>query len=245
GLSQQQGTTLFMTLLGAWAAVLGRLSGQDEVVIGTPTANRRRREVEGLIGFFVNTLALRIDLAGQPSVAQLLQRVRETALGAQEHQGLPFEQVVEIVQPPRRLDHTPIFQAMFAWQNNEAAELDLPGLAIEGIAGAPDRVKFDLELTLQEAHGCIAGGLGYARALFDEATIQRQRGYLVALLRAMVVDAQQPVVRIDLLDAQERELLLDKWNDTAAQYPRDKCLHELFEEQVAKRPDEVAVIDGE
>jgi non-ribosomal peptide synthetase component F len=108
-----------MTLLGAWAAVLSRLSGQAEVVIGTPVANRRRVETEGLIGFFVNTQALRIDLKGEPSVAEMLKRVRGVVLGAQEHQDVPFEQVVELVQPPRRLNHTPVFQVMFAWQNQE------------------------------------------------------------------------------------------------------------------------------
>src|SRR5439155_6320829 len=129
-LSQEQGTTLFMTVLAGWAAVLARLAGQQEVVIGTPTANRTRREIEGLIGFFVNTLALRVDVGGEPAVGELLERARATALGAQDHQELPFEQVVEIVQPPRRLDHTPMFQVMFAWQNNEAPPIDLPGLSV-------------------------------------------------------------------------------------------------------------------
>src|SRR6185312_1853236 len=121
-LSQQHGTTLFMTVLAAWAAVLGRLAGQDDVVIGVPSANRNRREVEDLIGFFVNTLALRIDLSGAPSASELLGRVREAALAAQAHQDLPFEQVLELVQPPRQFDRTPVFQVMFAWQNNEGGE---------------------------------------------------------------------------------------------------------------------------
>src|SRR5438309_771738 len=154
-LSQQQGTTLFMTMLSAWAAVLGRLAGQDEVVIGVPTANRTRREVEDLIGFFVNTLALRIDLTGQPTIGELLRRVRQTAIEAQDHQDLPFEQVVEAVQPPRRLDHSAIFQVMFAWQNNDAPKLEFPGLSVEGIGGLRDRAKFDLELNLGEAGGRI------------------------------------------------------------------------------------------
>ncbi|MER9332382.1 condensation domain-containing protein, partial [Mesorhizobium sp. M0488] len=127
-LASQHGTTVFMTVLAAWAAVLSRLSGQDDVVIGVPSANRGRREIEELIGFFVNTLALRVDLSGAPSLAQLLERTRRTALAAQEHQDLPFEQVVEIVKPPRALDHTPLFQVMLAWQNNTVGSLDLPGL---------------------------------------------------------------------------------------------------------------------
>ena len=130
-LSGRQERPLFMTLLAAWGAVLSRLSGQDDVVIGIPTANRRRQETEGLIGFFVNTLALRVDLRNEPGVAELLARVRSTALAGQDHQDLPFEQVVEIVQPPRRLNHTPLFQVMFAWQNHELDMPDMAGLRVE------------------------------------------------------------------------------------------------------------------
>ena len=133
-LSQEQGTTLFMTVLAAWGAVLSRLAGQEDLIIGTPSANRSHREIEPLIGFFVNTLALRLDLSGGPDVRQLLERVRHSVLAAQAHQDLPFEQVVEIVQPPRRLDHTPLFQVMFAWQNNEVGEWHLPGLEVEPVA---------------------------------------------------------------------------------------------------------------
>ncbi|MFP4897349.1 condensation domain-containing protein, partial [Paraburkholderia sp. EG304] len=241
-LSRQHGTTLFMTVLAAWAAVLSRLSGQDDIVIGVPTANRGRREIEELIGFFVNTLALRLDLSGEPSVAELLERTRRTALAAQEHQDLPFEQVVEIVQPPRRLDHTPVFQVMLAWQNNAAPAFDLPGLSVEAAADGFDQVKFDLELNLGEHGEAIAGTLGYATALFDQATIERQRGYLLALLRAMVADARQAVGRIGLLPAAERAYLLEELNRTAAAYPSEKCIHELFEAQVAKAPEAVAVV---
>ncbi|MET3524896.1 condensation domain-containing protein, partial [Mesorhizobium abyssinicae] len=218
-LSRQHGTTVFMTVLAAWAAVLSRLSGQDDVVIGVPSANRGRREVEELIGFFVNTLALRLDLSGAPSVAELLERARRTALAAQEHQDLPFEQVVEIVKPPRALDHTPLFQVMLAWQNEAGERLDLPGLSVEAAGGGFDQVKFDLELSLGERGEEIAGTLRYATALFDEATIERQRGYLLALLRAMVADAGQPVGRIELLSAAERGYLLEELNRTEADYP--------------------------
>src|SRR5256714_3876772 len=158
-LGQQHGTTLFMTVLAAWSAVLGRMAGQDEVVIGIQSANRNRREVEDLIGFFVNTLALRIDLSGEPSASELLRRVRETALGAQDHQDLPFEQVVELVQPSRQLDRTPVFQVMFAWQNTEGGALELPGLAVKPMDVTPDRVKFDVELSLGEVDGRIVGEL--------------------------------------------------------------------------------------
>ncbi|MCP3463545.1 amino acid adenylation domain-containing protein [Bradyrhizobium sp. CCGUVB23] len=241
-LSQQHGTTSFMTVLAAWAAVLSRLSGQDDIVIGVPTANRGRGEIEELIGFFVNTLAVRLDLSGEPSVAELLQRTRRRALGAQEHQDLPFEQVVEIVQPPRRLDHTPLFQVMLAWQNTATQPFDLPGLRVEAAGDGFDQVKFDLELSLSEQGEVIAGTLGYATALFDQATIERQRGYLLALLRAMVADAGQAVGRIELLSSDERAYLLEELNRTVAAYPADTCIHELFEAQVAKTPDAVAVV---
>uniref|UniRef100_UPI002E1C80A7 amino acid adenylation domain-containing protein n=1 Tax=Sinorhizobium kostiense TaxID=76747 RepID=UPI002E1C80A7 len=241
-LSRQHGTTLFMTVLAAWAAVLSRLSGQDDLVIGVPSANRGRREIEELIGFFVNTLAVRIDLSGEPSVSDLLERTRRTALAAQEHQDLPFEQVVEIVQPPRALDHTPLFQVMLAWQNNSVGSLDLPGLRLEAAGEGLDQVKFDLELNLGDQGEVIAGTLGYATALFDRATIERQRGYLLALLRAMVADAEQPVGRIDILPADERRYLLEELNRTEADYPSELCVHELFEAQVRRAPDAVALV---
>ncbi|MER9339055.1 AMP-binding protein, partial [Mesorhizobium sp. M0293] len=245
-LASQHGTTVFMTVLAAWAAVLSRLSGQDDVVIGVPSANRGRREIEELIGFFVNTLALRVDLSGAPSVAQLLERTRRTALAAQEHQDLPFEQVVEIVKPPRALDHTPLFQVMLAWQNNTVGSLDLPGLRVEAAGEGLDQVKFDLELDLGEDGDQIAGSLHYATALFDEATIERQRGYLLALLRAMVADAGQPVGRIELLSPEERTYLLEELNRTDADYPSDLCIHELFEQQVRRTPEAVALVhEGE
>nr|WP_225040589.1 non-ribosomal peptide synthetase [Rhizobium sp. T1473]MCA0807242.1 amino acid adenylation domain-containing protein [Rhizobium sp. T1473] len=245
-LSRQHGTTLFMTVLAAWAAVLSRLSGQDDLVIGVPSANRGRREIEELIGFFVNTLALRLDLSGAPSVSELLERTRRTALAAQEHQDLPFEQVVEIVQPPRHLDHTPLFQVMLAWQNNTVGSLDLPGLCVEAAGEGLDQVKFDLELDLGEDGDQIAGSLHYATALFDEATIERQREYLVALLRAMVADAGQPVGRIDILPSDERTYLLEELNRTDADYPSDLCIHELFEQQVRRTPEAVALVhEGE
>ncbi|MHC2458595.1 amino acid adenylation domain-containing protein [Rhizobium leguminosarum] len=241
-LSRQRGTTLFMAVLAAWAAVLSRLSGQDDIVIGVPTANRRHREIEDLIGFFVNTLAVRIDLSGEPNVSELLERARRAALTAQDHQDLPFEQVVEIVQPPRALDHTPLFQVGLAWQNNTVGSLDLPGLRVEAAGEGLDQVNFDLELNLGEQGEVIAGTLGYATALFDRATIERQCGYLLALLRAMVADAEQPVRELDILPAEERSYLLEELNRTEADYPSDLCVHALFEAQVRRAPDAVALV---
>ncbi|WP_219847638.1 non-ribosomal peptide synthase/polyketide synthase [Photorhabdus hindustanensis] len=240
-LSEQQGVTLFMTLLSAWAVVLSRLSGQQDLVIGTPSAGRRRQEVESLIGFFVNTLALRMDLSGELTVTELLARVRQTALAAQEHQDLSFEQVVEIVQPPRRLAHTPLFQVMFAWQNNENTEWRLPGLAVSPVEPVLDRVKFDLELDMSEVDDRIVGTLSYASALFDQPTIERQVGYLRTVLQAMVVNPQLPVGEIDILAPVERQLLLETWNATETAYPDPLCVHQLFEQQVEKTPDATAL----
>ncbi|MFD9998217.1 condensation domain-containing protein, partial [Mesorhizobium sp. NPDC059024] len=242
-LSLRHGTTLFMTVLAAWAGVLSRLSGQDDVVIGTPVANRGRTETEGLIGFFVNTLALRIDLSGSPEVGTLLSRVRSKVVSGQDHQDLPFEQVVEIVQPARRLDHTPLFQVMFSWQNEDAiASAMLDDLAVRPVDTAYEVAKFDLDLALSEAGDEIVGSLGYATALFDASTIERHAGYLEAMLRGFVADAACVVGRIDLLGPQERRLLLEQWNDTAAAFAEDACIHELFEAQAVRSPDAIALI---
>ncbi|MBA3774792.1 MAG: amino acid adenylation domain-containing protein, partial [Ramlibacter sp.] len=241
-LSQRQGTTLYMTLLAAWAALLGRLSGQDDIVIGTPVANRMRVEVEGLIGFFVNTLALRLDLSGSPSTVELLGRVKGRTLDAQEHQDLPFEQVVELAKPVRSMAHSALFQVMFSWQNNEQDTLELPGLQLQGVGTPTQIAKFDLSLDLSEAGGRIAGVLEYATALFDGATIERWAGYLENLLRAMVAKENEAVDRLELLGQAERHQLLVEWNATQAEYPREQCVHELFEAQAAQRPEAVAVV---
>ncbi|MBD2814424.1 amino acid adenylation domain-containing protein [Xenorhabdus sp. Flor] len=240
-LGQQHGTTLFMTLLTAWAALLSRLSGQDDLVIGIPSANRNRREIEPLIGFFVNTLALRVDLSGTPDMVTLLQRVRQTILGAQEHQDLPFEQVVEIVQPPRRSEHTPLFQVMFAWQESDTEEWQLPGLTVTPVVQGFDIAKFDLQLELTEKAGEVVGELNYSSALFDPETIARQVGYLQRLLRAMVNHPQQSVTAVDILSSTEQTLLLETWNATVAPYPEQLCVHQLIEQQVERTPDTIAV----
>ncbi|MCG1048815.1 condensation domain-containing protein, partial [Mycetohabitans sp. B6] len=241
-LSAEHGTTLFMTVLAAWSAVLARLSGQHDVVIGTPSAHRNHPQIEPLIGFFVNTLALRMDLSGEPDTAELLARVRRTTLDAQAHQDLPFEQVVEIVQPPRRLNHTPLFQVMLAWQSNAPGEWRLPGLTTTPAELEYEVVKFDLELNLSEAGEEVVGRLGYATALFDHATIERHVGYLQTMLRAMVARPQQPVATLELLSPAERQLLLDTWNATQRDYPKHRCVHQLFEAQVERTPEAPALV---
>ncbi|WP_338911146.1 non-ribosomal peptide synthase/polyketide synthase [Mycetohabitans rhizoxinica] len=241
-LARQHGITLHILLLAAWSAVLSRLSGQDDLVIGTPTANRGRAEIEPLVGFFVNTLALRIDLSGEPDTSALLERVKQVTLAAQDHQDLPFEQVVEIVQPPRRPDHAPVFQVMFAWQNNERGHFKLPELQVTSAGTSLDTLKFDLELSLSEGSDGVNGVLQYATDLFDAATIERQAGYLLTLLRAMVAAPDQPVKRIDLLSSEERTLLLETWNATQREYPAHLCIHQLFEAQVAHTPQATALV---
>jgi amino acid adenylation domain-containing protein len=242
-LSRRHGVTPFMTLLAAWAAVLSRLAGQSDVVIGTPVANRRRREVEGLIGFFVNMLPLRLDLSGEPHVAELLDRVRTTTLSAQDHQDIPFEHLVELIEPPRRTDQTPVFQVVFAWQNNEAEAFTFPGLSVATMETPVEQVKFDLELNLAESDGRIAGTFKFARALFDPATIEAQRDALIAALRAMVGNAHQAVDRIDLLPPAERVRLIETWNDTDVPYPAERCVHELVADHALRNPDATAVVD--
>ncbi|BDU21543.1 non-ribosomal peptide synthetase [Dyella sp. GSA-30] len=243
-IARQHGATLFMVVLTAWSTVLSRLSGQTDLIIGCPTANRGRREIEPLIGFFVNTLPMRIDLAGSPPVVELLQRIRQGALDAQVNQDLPFEQIVDIVNPPRRLDHTPLFQVLFTWQSNDRGTLDLPGLHVEAIAPALSHAKYDIELYLGEDEANIAGEFNYAAALFDQPMMERHRDYLLRALEAMVTDIAQPFDRIDLCDESERKQLLETFNATAAQYPRETSVHALFEAQVRLTPDAIALIDG-
>src|SRR5208337_1530730 len=237
--------TLFMTLLAAWAALLARLSGQQDVVIGTPVANRGRAEIEKLIGFFVNTLVVRLDLTGSPSVIELLERTKTQALAAQEHQDIPFEQVVELAQPVRSLAHSPLFQAMFAWQNSARETFQLPGLKVQSLRSPRRTAKFDLLLALQEEGNSIAGGIEYATSLFEQATIERYLGYFRNLLQAMVADETRAVDRLSMLPESERQRVLYEWNNTKREFPRDKCVHQLFQEQVERTPDAIAVVHGE
>ncbi|MCI0354220.1 MAG: condensation domain-containing protein, partial [Acidobacteria bacterium] len=244
-LSKQQGTTLYMTLLAGWGALLARLSGQEDIVVGAPAANRGRREIEGLIGFFVNTMALRLDVAGAQTVSELLQGVKEQVLAGQLHQDIPFEQVVEIVGPARSLSHSPIFQVMFAWQSAAEAALALPRLEIEKLESPQLVAKFDLSLSLQKEGARIVGGLKYATALFEQATVERYAEYFRRLLKELVADSERCLRELRLLSEAERHELIVEWNATAAEYPRERCVHELFEAQVEQAPDAVAVVAEE
>ncbi|WP_032632426.1 non-ribosomal peptide synthetase, partial [Pseudomonas syringae] len=241
-LSQRHGSTLFMTVMAAWAALLGRLSGQDDVVIGTPVANRTRSETEGLVGLFVNTLAIRVDLSDKPTAETLLVQVKTNTLGAQDHQDLPFEQVVEVIKPVRSLSHSPVFQAMLSWQDMGDGDFALGDLQLESLSAGHTLSKFDLSLDIGEAQGQLFGSLEYATALFDESTIARYLGYLQRLLHAMVADDRQVLEQVPLLDAVERKHLLVELNATDVPYPQDCTIHQLFEEKVQAQPDAIAVV---
>jgi amino acid adenylation domain-containing protein len=246
-LSRRQETTLFMTLVAGWGALLSRLSGQEEVGVGVPVANRGRAEIEGLIGFFVNTQVLRVGMSGNPTVEELLGRVKKEAMGAQQNQDIPFEQVVELVRPVRSLAHSPLFQVMFALQNTPGGEMEFAGLKVKTVAVEGSKAKFDLTLGLEErAGGGIGGGLEYATALFRQGTVERYVEYYRALLRGMVGGrVGMRVGEIALLSRAEREQMVYGWNETRSEYPREKCVHELFEEQVERRGEATAVEYGE
>ena len=203
-LSRRHETTVYMVLLGGWGALLGRLAGQQDVVVGTPVANRGWSEIEGLIGFFVNTLAMRMDLRGRPRVSELLGRVKEQVIGGQENQDIPFEQVVEMTRPARSLSHSPIFQTVFAWQGL-GGELELEGVEVRPLRKAPITAKFDLTLTLWEREGGeIAGGVTYARSLYERGTIERWVGYYRMLLEGMGEDEDGIVDHLGIMSERER-----------------------------------------
>ncbi|WP_095118443.1 non-ribosomal peptide synthase/polyketide synthase [Pseudomonas sp. Irchel s3f10] len=243
-LSQRHGVTLFMTLMSAWALLMSRLSGQTDVVIGAPVANRSRAEIEGLIGMFVNTLALRIDTSGAVSVEALLARVKAQTLTAQAHQDLPFEQVVEIARPLRSLAHSPLFQTTLSWDSSVGPQLALGDLTLEGVAGPGEFAKFDLTLTLGEVNGVIRGSLNYATALFDASTIVRYIGYFERLLEAMIASDQVVLESVPLLAADERQRLLGDFNATARDYPQTLTVHGVFQQQAAAHPKAVAAVHG-
>ncbi|PHM47443.1 Amino acid adenylation [Xenorhabdus miraniensis] len=241
GLGQRHNSTLFMTVLTGWGIVLARLSGQDDIVIGTPVANRPHHELEGLIGFFVNTLALRVTLNNDISVAELLAQVRERALAAYAHQDLPFEQVVEALQPERSLSYSPIFQVMLALNNTPSQVLTLPGLQLTPIEQERRGAHFDLTLSLNETETGLVGDLEYAADLFDFTTVERMAGYLTNVLTAMAVDETQNVTTLPMLPASERQQLLVDFNATQTDFPQNMLIHQLVEDQVLKRPHATAV----
>ena len=246
-LSRQEGVTLFMTLLAAFQTLLYRHTGQDDIVVGTPIAGRNRAEIEGLIGFFVNTVVLRTNLAGNPSFRELLGRVREVALGAYAHQDLPFEKLVEELQPERDLSHTPLFQVMFQLSNDPGEAPQLPGLNVENFEFDSGITKYDVTLEVIEKVAGLCCRFKYNPDLFDAATITRMGGHLQTLLKAIVADAGQSIARLPLLTETERQQLLIEWNTDRRDDGKDEdgtsmFVHQLFEAQVRRTPDAVAVV---
>ncbi|MBD2448701.1 non-ribosomal peptide synthase/polyketide synthase [Nostoc sp. FACHB-152] len=241
-LSQEQGVTLFMTLLAAYNTLLYRYTGQEDILVGTPIANRDRSEIEGLIGFFVNTLVIRSNLAGNPTFSELLTRVREVALGAYSHQNLPFEMLVEALQPERNLSHTPLFQVLFNLQNAPLQELELAGLTVSSLPVESRTTKVDLGLSMENTTQGLLGVWEYNTDLFDASTIARMTGHFVTLLEGIVTNPQERIYQLPLLTTVEQQQLLVDWNHTWVDYPEDKCIHQLFEEQVERTPDAVALV---
>ncbi len=240
-LARREGATPFMVFLAAFQALLARYSGQDDVSVGTQAAGRTRAETEGLIGFFVNTLVLRCDLSDDPGFGALLARAREAALGAHAHQDVPFDRVVEALEPERTLSYTPLFQAQLVFQNVPGLAVELPGLSIAGVDVDQGTNKFDLSLYVQETHRGTRATLGYDTDLFDAATAERMLARLELLLAGAAADPARPVSTLPLLDAAERAEVVHAWNRTEAEYPRGACLHSLFEAQVRRAPDALAL----
>ena len=243
-LSRQEGATLFMTLLAGFQLLLSRYTGQDDIVVGSPIANRNRSELEHLVGFFVNSLALRADLSGDPTFRELLRRVRAVALGAYAHQDLPFERIVEELQPDRIRDRNPFFQVMFALQNAPRAPLKLEGLTLRSLPRRTGTSKFDLTLHMHQTSKGLTATLEYNTDLFEPGTITRMLDHLERLFEEVVADPDRRLSAIPLLTVDQRREILVEWNRTDRVFPADRCVHQLFENQAAQRPDAVAVEDG-
>jgi amino acid adenylation domain-containing protein/FkbH-like protein len=241
----RQGVTLFMLLLAAFKALLHRYTSQEDLVMGSPIAGRNRVETDGLIGFFVNTLLLRTNAGGDPSFLELLARVRRATLEAYEHQELPFEKLVEYLQPERSLTHLPFTKIMFLLQNELLEEMRLPDLQLEFQETMTDTSKFELTLVVQDTRRGLLLRAEYDTQLFEAATITRLLEHFELLLRGVVGDPAQRLSQLPLLSPVERHKLLVEWNDTRSEYPRDQCIHQVFEAQAERTPEATAVVFGE
>ncbi|MHB1059925.1 MAG: amino acid adenylation domain-containing protein, partial [Rhodanobacter sp.] len=245
GFAQRHGASMFMVLLAGWAALLSRLSGQQRVVVGAPVSNRPRADLEALIGFFVNTLALPVDVDDGISVAALVARVRDMALDAYAHQDVPFEQVVEALQPSRSLAYSPLFQVSLNFIGAEQpTSLDLPGVRLDVVAAPSENAHFDLELSLADRGDVLAGELAYASDIFDRDTVARYARQLERLLSAMVADATQAVDRLPLVDEAERAALVGQ-GTALPSFDDAQPIHALFEAQARRQPEAIAVSFGE
>ena len=240
--SQRTGVTLFMTLLAAFKALLFRYTGETDIIVGTPLANRDREEVAGLIGFFVKVLVLRTDLREEPNFEELLRRVKETALGAYAHPELPFERVVQELKPERDLSHTPVFQVMFALHNAPVSEAKIRGVRMGGLKVETESAKMDLSLAISEYQEELIGWIDYNADLFEEELVSRMGWHFERLLQGIINCGGERVSRLPLLSEAEQFQMLEEWNETNRDYAPDLCLHELFEAQVERIPEATAVI---
>ncbi|MGR2707781.1 amino acid adenylation domain-containing protein [Pseudomonas sp. S191] len=247
-LAQREGVTLFMLLLASFQTLLYRYSGQSDIRVGVPIANRNRAETERLIGFFVNTQVLKADIDGQMTFSQVLAQVKQRALEAQSHQDLPFEQLVEALQPERSLSHNPLFQVMFNHQtegHKTRAAQQLPGLALEALEWGDQSAQFDLSLDTQESPEGLAASLTYATDLFNAATVERMAQHWQALLRAVVARAGNRVAQLAMLTKDEQRRVLHDWNHAAAAFVESTGVQSLFEVQARQRPEAIALCLGE
>jgi amino acid adenylation domain-containing protein/non-ribosomal peptide synthase protein (TIGR01720 family) len=244
-LSQQSGVTLFMTLLAAFNTLLSRYTHQDDICVGTTIANRHSRELESLIGYFLNTLVMRTDLSGNPTFRELLQRVQNVAWEAYNHQDLAFDQLVAKLQPTRDLSHTPLFQVMFVLENVPKQEVQLSELTLSFLEIPLASANFDLSLSMRETEQGLLTKFEYNTDLFDADTITRMARHFQTLLWEIVTNQEQPISELPLLTEVERHQLLVEWNNTQIEYPQDKSIHQLFEAQVELTPEVVAVVFDE
>src|SRR5688572_27659711 len=240
-LSHAEGSTLFITLLASFQILLSRYSEQDDIVVGTPVAGRRWVETEDLIGFFVNTLVMRTRLSGDPTIREVLRRVREVTLEAQTHQDVPFEKLVEELQPERTLSHGPLFQTMFVFLNEGENLVALDNLSFSSIELNHGTEKNDLTLRIVEREKKLVGSVSYSTDLFDESTIRRMTAHWQRILEAIVADPEQLLRDVELLSTDERIQMLEEWNATRREFPENICLHEMFDMQVERTPEAVAV----
>jgi amino acid adenylation domain-containing protein len=231
-----------MTLLAAFQTLLYRYCGQDDIVVGSPIANRRKSELEGLIGLFTNLLPLRTNLSGNPSFRELLERVRQIALDAYAHQDIPFGKLLEELKPNQDPSRPPLFQVVLVLQNTPTGALVLPGLTLTPLENETATAKFELLLSLTETEAGLQGSFEYNTDLFDAATIERMVGHFQTLLEGIVANPDEAIATLPLLTEPERHQLLVEWNDTRTDYPQDKCVHQLFEEQVERTPEAIAVV---
>jgi natural product biosynthesis luciferase-like monooxygenase protein/FkbM family methyltransferase len=241
-LGRQEEATLFVTLLAAFKVLLQRYTGQTDICVGSPIANRTRSEIQGLIGLFANTLVLRSDLAGNPTFQECLGRVRDSCLGAYAHQDVPFEKLVEVLRPARDVSRNPLFQVMFALQNAPMPALELSGLTLRRLEIDHGTAQLDLTLNLEERDDGLHGWFEYNTDLFDAGTIARLAGHFQTLLAAVVATPATPIAQLPLLSAAERHQLLVAWNATAAPYPQQYGIHDLVAAQAARTPETCALV---